>query len=337
MDGPLSLFPLSSVCSDCVAGGICGGQRTAYACRDEHRPSDPGGPNVLHPTSKDLATWVTELGGLSFDGISAQPLELPTLPSYVPQVENLKALAGFLDGTAYAIRPAAVLRHGGRVISADEIRNRLGLSSSQVLVLLLFDQDALLEALWAARVVMGIADARFDLVVAPSYSAWTPRPRTELLVNAKRSLVFYRSLLAAGVRAVPRFVWEVERDVRRGADWILANPRVELVALDLQTYRNQPQWDHQVKGLALFDEWTGGRLSYLVNGPTTAARCGALVDVVGPRRLHLTNATTQIGLRRSRRRNLEFVRFRTRGERFIAQVEFQEALVSSSHSGGRAA
>jgi hypothetical protein len=197
-------------------------------------------------------------------------------------------------------------------------------------VLVLFDSDAALERIWNARAFLEIAHAGYDAVVAPSYSAWTPRPRPEMLVSARRSLVYYGMLLDAGVNAIPRLVWEIEHDVERAARWVEANPTVTVAALDMQTYRAGSAWEHQLEGLARFDNLTNRRITYFVNGPTTAGRFKTLFDLTSPERIRVTNATTQTGLRPSRRFGRGFVSSSRPGARFEEQVDWQNALLTTA-------
>ncbi len=209
------------------------------------------------------------------------------------------------------------------------MRRLLGLRPDQRLILLLFDKDKILERLFDPAVVLSIAEAGYDAVVSPSYSAWSPRPRTETMFNAKRSLVYLAALQAAGVHGVPRVVWEVEQDVRRYASWVEANRCIEIVALDLQTYRVNRDFAHQLDGLARFDSLTGARLSYVVNGPTTAGRIRALFDVLSGQRLHLTNATAHLGLRACRGEP-GLGRVKDRTVRFALQASMAEALIAAA-------
>lgn len=134
-----------------------------------------------------------------------------------------------------------VIGRRARVLPAADLKTRVGLRPTQKLVLLLFGQDYVLERLWNEGAVLlpQVATAGYDLVVAPSYSTWTPRPRTEHLYNLKRSLIVYRALQRLGVSAAPRLAWVTKQDIRRYAAWVLVNPAVELVGLDWMTYRGR--------------------------------------------------------------------------------------------------
>jgi hypothetical protein len=240
------------------------------------------------------AQEIHELGGVGFDDIRAEPIEIPGLPLYLPQVRNRSSLSGFLSEQIYALRAKDVVK-ARAVLPAAEIRRRLGLQPRQLLVLLLFDTDEVLEDMWerSGPLIWQIAEAGYDAVVAPSFSTYVPRPRTEFMINTRRSMLYFQALLKAGVGAIPRLAWQVSADARRFGQWILANPCVELVALDWSTYRSSFDWRGQLEGLAIVETMTKGRLTYLINGATTEARCSQVFGLVPPSRVCITNATTQ--------------------------------------------
>ncbi len=109
------------------------------------------------------------------------------------------------------------------------------MKQDQRLIVLLFDDDELLESMWTrgATLIRELVDAGFDALITPSFSTYTPRPRTDFLINAKRSLLYFKALQIAGANAIPRIAWTISHDARRIADWTRANPSVEMVALDL--------------------------------------------------------------------------------------------------------
>lgn len=86
--------------------------------------------------------------------------------------------------------------------------------------------------------------------------------------------------------------WVIPHDARRMGAWVRANPAVEIVGLDLQTYgRSAVSWRRQMEGLELFDRVTKRRLRYLVNGPSTESVCADVFEAVPARRVCLTNST----------------------------------------------
>ena len=203
-------------------------------------------------------------------------------------------MRGFLSEPIYAMRAKDVVKKN-RVISAGEMRARLGLREWQLLVLLLFDSDEILEAMWArgAKMVWQLAEAGYDLIVPPSFSTYSPRPRTEFLINVRRSMLYFAALQEAHIPALPRVAWQVSHDAKRFAAWVNANPAVRTVALDWSTYRCAPDWQDQLQGLEVFESHTSRRLKYFINGVTTKDRAKALFSRVSPDRVGITNATTQ--------------------------------------------
>ena len=291
--GQLPLFDrgFGSLCEGCDWFDDCGGAATDFACSPWRGIVEPGGESVLHPTQARTSHYLAAVGGPSFN-VPILRQALPALPPYLPQVRRRSALHGWLNERIYAVRAKDVVGERAHVLRAAEFRETVGLSADQQLVLLLFDRDPILERLWeqSTRLLPEIAEAEYDAVVAPSYSIWLPRPRTEFLYNVKRSIVIFRALQQMKVPVIPRMAWVIEHDVRRFAEWA-ADPALEIVSLDLMTFRSDSDWRRQLDGLALFDRLTGRRLRYLVNGPTTVERYADLYNSVPPRRLSITNAT----------------------------------------------
>jgi hypothetical protein len=294
MDGPARLFSESSFCATCPVAPTCGAALTDKACAETYAADGPGGEAVSHPLKPGTMNELTALGGPGFDDITAREIQLPQLPRYTPQPRSRVSFRGFLNEGIYAIRARDVVKRK-RVISADEMRERLGLRPTQRLLLLLFDRDEILEDMWerSGPLIWALAEAGYDLIVCPSFSTYSPRPRTEFMINTRRSMLYFQALQDAGAPAVARIAWEVSNDARRFAAWASANPCVRLVALDWSTYRSARDWRDQLEGLAIFDTSTGGALTYFVNGATTEARCHELFRVVPPERVRITNATTQ--------------------------------------------
>lgn len=294
MDGHPHLFSPSPLCSTCPYREPCGAELTDHACPEFWTPDRPGGEAVSHPLKLETAHEIRELAGIEFDDVVAQPSRSFSLPPYIPQARNRRSFRGYLTEPIYALRANDVVK-AKHVIIANEMRDRLGLDADQQLILLLFDNDELLENMWGrhAQLVWQLAHAGYDLIVPPSFSTYTPRPRTEFLINARRSMIYYAALQLAGAPTIPRLAWQISHDARRFARWALANPSVHLVAIDWGTYRVDRDITEQLEGLATFDTATHHKLSYLINGITTDERCDALFDRVPPHRIHITNATTQ--------------------------------------------
>ena len=255
----------------------------------------PGGDPVSHPNKPGTMEELRDLGGPEFDDIVARPTPRLDLPPYTAQLRHRKSLRGYLDEPVYFIRATGVIK-SNKVTTAAEMRRALLLKPEQRLIVLLFDRDKLIESIWTrgAALVGELVDAGYDAIVCPSFSTYTPRPRTDYMINMKRSLIYFEALQTAGAYAIPRVAWIVSHDARRLAIWAQDNQAVEMVAIDLSTYRSPTDWQKQIEGLEVFDSMTERRLSYLINGSTTQERCEQLYEIAGVDRIRISNATTQV-------------------------------------------
>jgi hypothetical protein len=255
----------------------------------------PGGDAVSHPRKPGTMEELRDLGGPEFDDVVARPTPRLALPAYTAQLRHRTSLRGHLDEPVYFIRATEVIK-SSRVTTATALRRALLLKPEQRLIVLLFDDDQLIERIWTrgASLIRELVDAGYDGVISPSFSTYTPRPHTDFMINMKRSLIYFEALQIAGAYAIPRVAWIVSHDARRVAVWAQENPMVEMVAIDLSTYRSPADWRKQVEGLEIFDSITERRMSYLINGPTTQERCEQLYEIAGVDRVRISNATTQI-------------------------------------------
>ena len=283
---PPSLFEVEGVhCEGCRLREPCGAMTTRHACRPDaiDVASVPFSP--LHV---DVVDRLAEVGGAEISTM-ALPLPIPALPGFIPQI-RFRADTKLGRRSMIAIRIDQVLLARGQFHSAAAIRKHAGLHPGQPLMLLGFAEDSILERLWVAKGAAGaIADAGFDVVVAPSYSLWHERPRPWHLHSHKRSFAIYEELQAAGVPVLPRVGFVVERDAERLASWCNANPSVDVVAVDLMTFKDRRSWLEHADLMVAFDDATDRRLRFLVNGTTSPRRLVYLFEAFGDR-LHLTDA-----------------------------------------------
>ena len=295
MDGPQRLFSLGNLCPACPELETCGAMMTDQACPDTWSAAMPGGVPVSHPSSPGTFEELERLGGSKFDDIVALPVPVLGLEPYTPQPRFRRSFRGHLEEDVYILRAKEVVKKS-RVTTATEMREALGLGAGQKLIVLPFDDDDVIEDMWSReeKLIGELAEADYDAIVAPSLSTYTPRPRTEYLINMRRSMIYFSALQNAGIRAIPRLAWNISHDARRCAGWVRANPAVRMVALDLATYRVPADWREQIEGLEIFDSITERNVTYLVNGPSTVDRCEDLFEVASPARVRITNATTQV-------------------------------------------
>lgn len=277
------------ICTGCELLTLCGAAELDEACHPGWGGPERGGVNALHPNDPDTWAHLEEIGGAGFDDVVAQPQAPLDLPPFAHRIRPRSILRGQLGDPWYYAGPGVVARPS--VLGCQQLRELVGLNASQRVGLVLFGKDPILEQLWAWRLVHApqIGAAGYALCVPPSYSNYFDRPRTEFLVNAKRSLVYFKLLQSYGVPTMPRVAWVIEHDAKRFAWWVNANPAVEWVALDLGR-TTIPGWQRELRLLAIFDRLTDGRLSYLVHGPSTESRCLDLYQLIGPNRMHLTNS-----------------------------------------------
>lgn len=262
------------------------------ACRARWKAGSYGGRQALHPSSPVSRSFMDSVGGSSFEAIRARAIKLPALPAHLNQIRVRRDLRGQLDESAYAITAGQVIGRRRQPLRADEVREITGLDEERILALLLFGRDEYLEHLWnhRERFVGELALAGYDLIVAPSFSAWEPRPRLEHLYAFKRSLIIFEMLLEYGAPAVARVGFANETDAIRTAAWVRQNPAVEQVAVDLGTYRGEVAFHRQLELLTEFDCDCGRRVSLLFNGPSTFARATELFARFGVDRVQITNS-----------------------------------------------
>lgn len=284
-------FPLGPgpLCGSCSLLATCGAAHLPEACRPDWGDPERGGVNALHPKDPDTWAHLAEIGGAEFDDIVARPQAAIALPAFGHRIRRRRILRDQLSDPFYYVGPGVL--NGPSPLTCTDLRELIGLSADQRVGVVLFGKDKRLERLWEWRLVHVplIADAGYALWVPPSYSNYLDRPRTEFLVNAKRSLTYFALLQRHGVPTMPRIAWIIEYDARRFARWVNANPAVEWVALDLAR-TTIPGWQRELRLLAIFDRLTDRRLSYLVHGPAVQHRCVDLYRLIGTSRMHLTNA-----------------------------------------------
>src|SRR6202795_3797235 len=243
-------------CPSCEYAPFCGAAHTEHACAPRWGDRDYGGLNVVHPLNPDRDGYMAAVRGPAFTNVRAKRVSVPPLPPYLPQVRLRRGLRGSLPEPIYGIRGHEVIGKRQRLLSADEIRIELGLRAAQKLVLILFDEDMLLERLWEEADVLlpDLVDARFDLVVSPSYSIYQPRPRLEHLYNLKRAFEIFARCQQLLIPTIPRGAWFNEFDVHRLAEWLELNRVVRWLAIDLPTLRQTGGGAEVVRGLAVLDE-----------------------------------------------------------------------------------
>jgi hypothetical protein len=85
---PLHLFDpgFGILCDGCPWLGPCGAAETDDACRPHWGGAEFGGEHVLHPSLPWTRDYLENVQGPDFGTVSAEPIKLPELPGYLPQL-----------------------------------------------------------------------------------------------------------------------------------------------------------------------------------------------------------------------------------------------------------
>jgi hypothetical protein len=164
----------------------------------------------------------------------------------------------------------------------QNLRARFGIPASSHVVLANFAKDAIVERMWTAQhnVVASIAASRLDAVIAPNYSVYWTEPRMEQLINIKRSLFNFAQLQAQGVPAIPHIYWRRQEDLHRWAEWIHANPSVNVISVNLQTFNSLDEWQFALRGLGWLVDALPPHILFILAGKASAERIARLKDTV---------------------------------------------------------
>lgn len=284
MEGPL--------CGGCPLATDCGASATAGACSATWGDDASGGPNAHHVLSPETEAHFVDIGGSGLRHFAFARTTAAALPPLTHWIRPNAYLASKeLSDRVYVVGLDAVVGRR-RVLSATELRDRLGLWSDQRLVLAPFGRDSRLEELWAnrQRVIREIAQAGYWRVLGPSYSIYEHHPPSEWLLHAGRSYWFVERLQQQGAAVIPRAGWIEAWQVEREAELFSENPQLEAVSLDFGTLRGDRSWQEHLDLLEQFDFLTGSRLTYVINGPSTAEHVLDLYRRLTPRRVRLLSS-----------------------------------------------
>jgi hypothetical protein len=279
------------LCRGCRWFRSCGAARTEFACQDVWGDVRLGGEEVLAPGFLSTHELLDSIGGPEFD-IPMTGAAAPDLPSFLPPIEIRTELRRFLTEKLYIVTTKEVVGTRKKPLSANDIRERIGLGADVELGLLLFGKDKYVERLWNERgdLLPALATGGFNFIGAPSYSTYLPRPRPEFFWATKRSLITAAELQAGGANVIPRVAWVTPFDALRFAHHINQCEGITHVVIDWTGSRDESEWWRQLGNLRHFDQATKGRLGYIINGPSRLERFEDLFRVVAPERICLTGS-----------------------------------------------
>lgn len=254
------------------------------------------------------AYLVSALGGPEFPS-PPKGRRIGELPAYLPAVTSPLETGP----PAAADLPWAVL-HGGRVLLADGSvvrpsvvnagpRRIYNLDPRTKLGIHFYTPDRTLEGLWRNRSRLYPFLSGFDLVFGPNFSIYEDSPRTEHLLNMKRSTVMYREMLEEGIRVVPDVGWYGREDLDRWAAWIAEN-KIPIVAFSTQVVgfgkRATNAWRGYLAGLKYLLSRTPEEVRVVVVGLGGPERIQALFDYIPDREFVFMNSRAFVNARKGR-------------------------------------
>ena len=262
----------SPYCGTCPISKLCNQGSSELGC-------PPGGPvdtSVLHPEQKDWLPSIAEVNGFELD-YRAVTQDIPVLPSYLPRTRIETPRRNYMRASAIALPLRQMNQLAAKVNSSGtSAKELLGLTQSQMLVVLGFENDGYLEQVWPAKKRRPLLDAIKvvdpDVAIAWNYSVWHRHssgwlyPRPEHLYNIKRSMKIYAELQGIGVRAIPHVYWGLRDDLERWADWLRDNPCVSTIAIDLQTADSDQDWRSIKSDISHFTRILPRRIKVLFSG-----------------------------------------------------------------------
>lgn len=244
---------------------------------------------------------------MEFDDI-ALACELPSgLPAFIPQVDGSRQeqVDAALHWPAYAVGLRRVFSPTSHSIyprwrTGETAAEVLGLPASTLTVFSGYGEDPIVEAFWTVRqgdrLVERLAALKFDLVLAPNYSVYGNWPRAEHLLNMRRSLLIAAEFADAGVATAPNLYWYRLEDLRRYVDW-LDNATPPAVAINLQTVRENPNWDSfALPGLHWLAEHLPADLPVVLTGLSRHDRIATAVELFGERLVLVSQNPAQYAL-----------------------------------------
>lgn len=256
----------------------------------------------------DIHRWVDVVGGsFVFDDVHLGTPPIPELPRFIPGTRTSLAetMQRRIQWPAFAqtlrrvitrsIDATEELRYQSRW-ERDGAHANLGIDpATQKAVLLGYGPDDVLERFWSRRtvdrLVERLASMNFDVATSPDFSVFADQPRTEHLLNMKRSLIVASEMADAGIPTAPAFYWFRREDIDRWLRWVEDNDP-PLVFLPAHTLRGGEEWRTMA---APGMRYIGQRLDelevsarVLVSGVSSTPRVAQLGQWFG-RRLHTTS------------------------------------------------
>jgi hypothetical protein len=255
----------------------------------------------------DIEEWMRDVGGsMRLDNIDwpAAASALPKgMPGFVPVLDGtIGELGDDLDWPAYGISFKRVFSETtGHIVGSfleAKAHGALGIQG-RLAVCVGWGKDPLIERFWTNRreAIPELASLDFDLVVAPNYSCYGNQPRTEHLLNFRRSLLIVQEMADAGIRSVPNLYWFRLEDIDRQIEAV-RKLNLPSVAVNLQTFRTEEDWwGMGIPGMVLLAQALPETTKLVVPFPSTYERTLHLIGLFGPERLVMLSSRSLMAAR----------------------------------------
>ena len=254
-------FP-SGLCGVCPLAANCDVLGTEHQCG-----TIPRLPGDIQPGTPLGWEWIAHDGGLDLRLVGH--FESPVIPRAIPRICPQEAAGIATQGVPYvAVGLQGVLRaNGTRVRSRQKIVEAGKLDPSVPVVLVMAGKDATMSLLGNARseLIASIAEAGYDLVLAPHFSVWnghSPFHNRTQIVNCDR---FASDLAAADIPTIPVAAWYREVDMRDLAKAVNDNPTIRVMWIDWQTIPGGQSMEPALREFDRFAAMVPG-VRFIING-----------------------------------------------------------------------
>lgn len=267
-------------CYPCELFASCGGVYEGWNCLS----ACCGEPERCHmacfSSAANMTNVVEDAGGLGIDRRWHLTQARHILPDYIPHVAHRsgrsKALSRLHVGlTTYDVL-AAGFKSGRHLSTPTELRDHFKISRRARVLSLSIAKDNRLENYWkhelSRKLPERLAALGIQYVTTPNYSLPVNVPRTEHLVNIRRSVVCAERMSLAGLSVIPHLNAMTQTDWDYWRDFLRDHPQIYYVALEFQT-------GLRVKRKAIW------HLSQFLNLQESLGRALHLIAVAGKRHL----------------------------------------------------
>lgn len=261
-------FP-SGLCGVCPLAANCDVLGTDHQCGTISLL-----PGDIQPGTPLGWEWIAHERGLDLRLVGH--FVSPVIPQAIPRICPQEAAGIATQGVPYvAVGLQGVLHaNGTRVRSRQEIIVAGKLDPSVPVILVMAGKDATMSLLGNARseLIASIAEAGYDLVLAPHFSVWdghSPFHNRTQIVNCDR---FASDLAAADIPTIPVAAWYRETDMRDLAKAVNANPSIRVMWIDWQTIPGgQTAWERALHEFDQFAAMVPG-VRFIINGVGSTRR-----------------------------------------------------------------